>query len=141
MKVIYLAIEYLVCRYFLQQNHLKIFQNDDERQKVVKYLFQIFKLVCLFLINILDHTHKFYDNSAEKFIKPFYLGRDPTYATHGQCRGAETKMLSEQQWTWFENELHHQSEIKVIASGIQVLPPTDQTRSQLSPAQLKLVNV
>jgi len=57
-------------------------------------------------------------------------GRDPTYTRHGACRGADTRMLSEQQWNWLENELNKESEIKVIASGIQVLPPTDQTKSR-----------
>jgi alkaline phosphatase D len=37
-------------------------------------------------------------------------------------------MLSEEQWSWFEAELARPSEIKVIASGVQVLPPTDQRR-------------
>ena len=57
-------------------------------------------------------------------------GRDPTYSYHGECRGAETQMLSQYQWTWLEEELRKESEITIIGSGIQVLPPTDQTRER-----------
>ena len=34
-------------------------------------------------------------------------------------------MLAEDQWDWLEAELERESEIKIITSGIQVLPPTD----------------
>ena len=34
-------------------------------------------------------------------------------------------MLSDEQWAWFDNELSKESIIKIIASGVQVLPPTD----------------
>ena len=34
-------------------------------------------------------------------------------------------MLSDEQWSWFDNELSKESIIKVIASGTQVLPATD----------------
>jgi len=57
-------------------------------------------------------------------------GRDPTYSYHGPCLGADTNMLSEQQWTWLEDQLSIESEIKIIASGIQVLPPTDQSKER-----------
>jgi len=57
-------------------------------------------------------------------------GRDPTYSYHGQCLGAETQMLSRQQWAWLETELSKEAEITVIASGIQVLPPTDLSRTR-----------
>ena len=47
-------------------------------------------------------------------------GRDPTYDKFGECKGEETKILSDQQWTWLEAELDRESEIKIIGSGIQV---------------------
>ena len=53
-------------------------------------------------------------------------GRDPTYTRFGECKGSETKMLSTDQWSWLESELERPSEIKIIGSGTQVLPPTDQ---------------
>ena len=55
-------------------------------------------------------------------------GRDPTFSTYGTCRGAATKLLSNEQWAWLDGELAKDSQIKIIGSGIQVLPPTDQTR-------------
>jgi alkaline phosphatase D len=42
------------------------------------------------------------------------------------------RMLSDDQWSWLESELRRPSEIKVIASGVQVLPPTDQRRGDQS---------
>ena len=39
----------------------------------------------------------------------------------GHCLGANTAMLSPDQWQWFEKELERQAEVTVIASGIQVL--------------------
>jgi len=41
-------------------------------------------------------------------------------------------MLSEDQWSWLQAELQRPSQIKVIASGVQVLPPTDQRRGDQS---------
>lgn len=37
--------------------------------------------------------------------------------------GADTQMLSEEQWTWLEAELARPAEVKLIGSGVQVLPP------------------
>ena len=51
--------------------------------------------------------------------------RDPTFSKFGECKGSETKMLAEDQWDWLEAELERESEIKIIGSGVQVLPPTD----------------
>jgi alkaline phosphatase D len=51
--------------------------------------------------------------------------RSPTYSTYGPCEGGSSRMLSETQWTWLQNEFHRVSEIKVIGSGVQVLPPTN----------------
>ena len=51
--------------------------------------------------------------------------RDPTFRRFGQCKGSETKMLGQDQWAWLEAELDRESEIKIIGSGVQVLPPTD----------------
>jgi hypothetical protein len=55
--------------------------------------------------------------------------RSPTFDAYGPCEGDVSTMLGDTQWTWLENELSKPSEIKVIASGIQVLPPTNQDRA------------
>ena len=47
-------------------------------------------------------------------------GRDPTYSKFGECRGSETRILLEEQWSWLEQELERESEIKIIGSGVQV---------------------
>lgn len=52
-------------------------------------------------------------------------GRNPTYSSYGTCQGASTHMLSADQWSWLDTELARPSAVKVIASGIQVLPPTN----------------
>ena len=78
-------------------------------------------------------------------------GRDPTYSKFGECRGSETRILLEEQWTWLEQELERESEIKIIGSGVQVrnrfktgsifhkgsvkskvLPPTNQITRDLT---------
>lgn len=69
-----------------------------------------------------------HENGIHSIMLDARSGRDPTHSYHGACQGAGTKMLSEQQWAWLETELSRKSEIKIIASGVQVLPPTDQTR-------------
>jgi alkaline phosphatase D len=55
--------------------------------------------------------------------------RSPTYIEYGTCQGALSTMLGSDQWEWLENELKRPSEIKVIGSGIQVLPPTNLERN------------
>ena len=60
------------------------------------------------------------------------LGRDPTYDKFGSCKGSDTKMLSSEQWQWVEEELERESEIKIIGSGVQVLPPTNQITRPLT---------
>jgi len=57
-------------------------------------------------------------------------GRDPTYFTYGKCQGANSRMLIDEQWDWLDKELEKTSTIKVIGSGVQVLPPTYQRRTQ-----------
>ena len=67
--------------------------------------------------------------------------RDPTFSHFGECKGSDTRMISDAQWDWLEAELERESEIKIIGSGVQVetqlfrhdqnvlskvLPPTDQ---------------
>ena len=47
-------------------------------------------------------------------------GRDPTYSIFGECKGSATKIISDNQWAWLEEELERESEIKIIGSGIQV---------------------
>ena len=58
--------------------------------------------------------------------------RDPTFASYGTCKGAASRILSDAQWAWLDAELAKTSEIKIIGSGIQVLPPTDQQRALTS---------
>lgn len=29
-------------------------------------------------------------------------GRDPTYFTYGECKGANSRMLIEEQWDWLD---------------------------------------
>ena len=54
--------------------------------------------------------------------------RSPTFAKYGTCVGAASTMLGEKQWTWLEKELlNRTSEIKIIGSGTQVLPPLHRT--------------
>lgn len=59
-------------------------------------------------------------------------GRDPTFSSAGVCKGSATRILTNTQWTWLEQELERESEIKIIGSGIQVLPPTDQQSRSVS---------
>ena len=39
-------------------------------------------------------------------------------------------MLTDKQWDWLDTELEKTSTVKVIGSGVQVLPPTFQFRAQ-----------
>ena len=49
------------------------------------------------------------------------IDKDPTVPeTFGDCKGSSTKLLSEVQWSWLEEELERESEVKIIVSGIQV---------------------
>ncbi|AOT09318.1 alkaline phosphatase D family protein [Pseudoalteromonas luteoviolacea] len=56
--------------------------------------------------------------------------RSPTFTNYGACEGDKTTILGEQQWQWLEQQLNTPSEIKLIASGIQFLPPLYQGRSR-----------
>jgi len=58
--------------------------------------------------------------------------RDPTYSRFGECKGSATQILSDTQWAWLETELEKKSEIKIIGSGVQVLPPTNQVYGELT---------
>eukprot|EP00041_Stephanoeca_diplocostata_P000092 m.13349 g.13349 ORF g.13349 m.13349 type:complete len:1437 (+) comp10091_c0_seq3:247-4557(+) len=53
--------------------------------------------------------------------------RSPTYASFGTCEGDASQMLSPEQWSWLETELAKPSAVKIIGSGIQVLPPLAPT--------------
>ncbi|MFC6633241.1 alkaline phosphatase D family protein [Microbulbifer taiwanensis] len=55
--------------------------------------------------------------------------RSPTFSDYGRCEGDNSSMLGEAQWAWLEQELARPSEIKVIGSGIQVLPPLHRDRN------------
>ncbi len=54
--------------------------------------------------------------------------RSPTFIEYGACEGAASTMLGEEQWSWLEQQLTVISEITVIASGTQVLPPLNRAR-------------
>ena len=55
--------------------------------------------------------------------------RSPTFAEHGPCMGARSTMLGALQWSWLEQELlGKKSVIKLVSSGVQVLPPTNKDR-------------
>lgn len=56
-------------------------------------------------------------------------GRDPTFPSYGACKGGSSQMLDDVQWAWLDAELTRPSVVKVLSSGTQVLPPTDQSRS------------
>lgn len=55
--------------------------------------------------------------------------RSPTFSSYGTCLGNNSTMLGDAQWAWLEQELAKPSEIKIIGSGIQVLPPLHRDRS------------
>lgn len=55
--------------------------------------------------------------------------RSPTFANYGPCAGANSRMISPEQWAWLTLELNRPSEIKIIGSGTQILPPTHRGRS------------
>lgn len=53
-------------------------------------------------------------------------GRSATFREgSGSCLGAASRMLRAEQWAWLDDQLARPSAVKIIASGIQVLPPTD----------------
>ena len=60
------------------------------------------------------------DNGIHVIMLDARSGRDPTYSSHGDCKGSDTSILSDSQWSWLEEELEKNSEIKIIGSGIQV---------------------
>ncbi len=53
--------------------------------------------------------------------------RSPTHAQYSNCEDSTT-MLNDSQWNWLEDELKRETELKLIASGIQILPPTNLLR-------------
>mmetsp|Transcript_33855 Transcript_33855/g.49377 ORF Transcript_33855/g.49377 Transcript_33855/m.49377 type:complete len:733 (-) Transcript_33855:349-2547(-) len=55
--------------------------------------------------------------------------RSPISARYGPCEGTSSSMLGDTQWQWLENELNRPSDVKVISSGIQVLPPTHKANT------------
>jgi alkaline phosphatase D len=55
--------------------------------------------------------------------------RSPTFSSYGTCQGDNSTVLGDAQWAWLEQELAKPSEIKIIASGIQVLPPLHRARN------------
>ena len=71
-----------------------------------------------------------HDNAVHVIMLDARTDRDPTYSTYGNCEGANSHMLSDEQWQWLDTQLEETSIVKIIASGIQVLQPTDLTRTQ-----------
>lgn len=55
--------------------------------------------------------------------------RSPSFSNFGSCEGADSTILGDEQWAWLEGELNRASEVKIIGTGIQVLPPTYRGRS------------
>ncbi|WP_156312620.1 alkaline phosphatase D family protein [Marinagarivorans algicola] len=55
--------------------------------------------------------------------------RSPTFRNYGTCQGDNSTVLGDAQWAWLEQELEKPSQIKIIASGIQVLPPLHRKRN------------
>ncbi len=58
--------------------------------------------------------------------------RSPTFSSYGQCEGDASTVLGDAQWQWLQTQFNQKSEVKIIASGIQVLPPLHQGRSKSS---------
>lgn len=56
--------------------------------------------------------------------------RSPTFDSYGACEGDKSTVLGQAQWQWLEQELKKPSELKIIATGIQVLPPLYQDRNK-----------
>mmetsp|Transcript_8535 Transcript_8535/g.14167 ORF Transcript_8535/g.14167 Transcript_8535/m.14167 type:complete len:749 (-) Transcript_8535:122-2368(-) len=52
--------------------------------------------------------------------------RSPTFEENGYCQEENSTVLGDAQWEWLEAELQEKSKIKVIATGMQVMQPTDQ---------------
>ncbi len=57
--------------------------------------------------------------------------RSPTFSSYGSCQYGASTMLGVEQWTWLESELQRSSEIKIISSGTQILPPTNQQETNV----------
>ena len=55
--------------------------------------------------------------------------RSPTFLEYGACQGAVSTMLGNDQWSWLERQMSATSEITLIASGTQVLPPLNRDRA------------
>ena len=66
-----------------------------------------------------------HNNTVQVIMLDARTGRDPTYPQFGNCKGANSRMLSEKQWKWLDGQLEQKSTVKIIASGIQVLQPTN----------------
>lgn len=54
--------------------------------------------------------------------------RSPTFSDYGACEGAASDVLGAAQWAWLTKELGRKADVKIIASGIQVLPPVNRGR-------------
>jgi alkaline phosphatase D len=58
-------------------------------------------------------------------------GRTPTFVDpEVACSSNGSRMMSETQWVWLEQQLSLESTLLVITSGVQVLPPRNQDRSK-----------
>jgi len=76
-----------------------------------------------------DNTHILDSDTASGGIHLINLDaryhRSSTFPSDGPCKGSQSTILGETQWAWLRNELlNRRSDIKIIASGYPVLPPT-----------------
>ena len=80
------------------------------------------------------------ENGVHVILLDNRSGRDPTYDKFGECRGSDTQILSSAQWSWLEEQLERESEIKIIGSGVQVKSARETpsvSMSQPGPASYK----
>lgn len=63
------------------------------------------------------------DKSVHSIMLDARYFRTPTFSSYGNCRGEQSSILGEAQWQWLQQELNKPSEVKIIGSGIQFLPP------------------
>lgn len=72
------------------------------------------------------------NESAHVIMLDARYHRSPTFSSYGKCEGESSTILGDAQWAWLQSEFDKKSEVKIIGSGIQVLPPLYQGRSKSS---------
>ena len=58
--------------------------------------------------------------------------RSATSPVYGPCEGASSTMLGDTQWRWLEAALETETDVLIIANGVQILPPLAATSGQSS---------